>query len=80
MNIDDLNGTQLYIAGSILSKIAESMMAQDSSSMDDDTSKAFKYILSKLDDLNKDVAAKILSQILNNMKNMMEVFNEENRL
>ena len=68
MKIEELNGTQLFMAGSILCKIAESLKNQDITNIDEDSMIVYKYISGKIDELNKEVAGKILESISEGME------------
>ncbi len=72
-----LSGTQLFIAGSILSKVTEAMINNDLSEADEDTTIAYKYVCKELDNINKKVASEILKQIMEGMKKIREMIKED---
>ena len=75
--IEELNGTQLFIAGTMLSKLAEVIVNNDISEADEDTKIAYRYICFELDNINKKIASKVLEQALEGMKKMAEIMKED---
>jgi len=74
--IEELNGTQLFIAGTMLSKLAEVMVNNDISEADEDTKVAYRYVCMELDNLNKKIASRVLEQTLEGIKQMAEIMKE----
>lgn len=60
VEVQDLNTTQLFIAGSILSRTADEL---SKSEMDKDTKKAVQYILNNIDIIEKEISEQILQSI-----------------
>ncbi len=73
---ENLSATQLFIAGSILSKVTEAMINNDLSEADEDTTIAYKYVCKELDNINKEIASEVLKRIMEGMKKNREMIKE----
>lgn len=60
MEVDKLTTTELFTAGTIITKVAEEIEKTDT---DENTEKSMKYILRKMDDINKEIAEEILIRL-----------------
>lgn len=60
MEVDKLTTTELFTAESIITKVAEEIGKIDTN---EDTEKSMKYILKKMDDINKEIAGEILIRL-----------------
>ncbi len=74
---ENLSGTQLFIAGSILSKVTEAMINNDLSEADEDTTIAYKYVCEELDNINKEIASEVLKRTMEGMKKIREMIKED---
>ena len=60
MEVDKLTTTELFTAGIIITKVAEEIGKTDTN---EDTEKSMKYILKKMDDINKEIEGEILIRL-----------------
>ena len=60
MEVDKLTTAELFTAGTIITKVAEEIGKTDTN---EDTEKSMKYILKKMDDINKEIAGEILIRL-----------------
>ena len=71
--IKDINDTQLFIAGSIITKMVEELQKNEFD--DKDVEKAYKYLFKKFDEINKEIAEEIIIRLkdsFDKMKNSIE--------
>lgn len=64
MKIDKLTTAELFTAGTIITKVAEEI---EKTNTDENTEKSMKYILKKMDDINKEIAEEILIRLKTSM-------------
>ena len=74
---DKLSGSQLFLAGTIMTKLSEEIKESINDGADKNTEKAMKYILTKFDEINKEIAEKLLAGISERMKEIHKLMNEE---
>lgn len=60
MEVDKLTTTELFTAGTIITKVAEEIEKADTN---EDTEKSMKYILKKMDDIKKEIAGELLIRL-----------------
>jgi hypothetical protein len=73
---ENLSSTQLFIAGSILSKVTEAVIINDLSEADEDTRIAFKYVCEGLDNINKEIASEVLKRTIEGMQKTYKMMKE----
>ncbi len=76
MELEELNGTQLFLAGAMLSKIIEELKVLLGQMDNEDADIAMTYILNKINDLNGQIAEESLKQIITNMDRIREIIDE----
>ena len=73
MKLEELSGTQMFLAGSIMTKLSEEMKKEYRNNNEEDTKKAMKYILTKFDEINKEIAEEVLKQTIKGINRLREV-------
>lgn len=77
MKLEELCGSQKLLAGTIMAKISEETKKSLKDNDDEDTKKAMKYILTKLDEINKEIAEEVLKETVERMKRLHELILED---
>ena len=73
MELEELSGSQMFLAGSIMTKLSEEMKKEYRNNNEEDAKKAMKYILSKFDEINKEITEEVLKQTIEGMNRLREV-------
>lgn len=73
MKVDKLTTAELFTAGTIITKVAEELEKTDT---DEYTEKSMKYILKKMDDINKEIAGEVLIRLKEGMDRVRKQIEE----
>ena len=74
MKIEELNGSELFFAGSVMTKLVESIKEQKKTNKDYE--EAFDYLLSKFDEINTEIAEEIYLEFKKAIDNLKKNFEE----
>jgi hypothetical protein len=77
MKVNKLTTTELFTAGTIITKVAEEIEKTDT---DENTEKSMKYILKKMDEINKEIAEEILIRLKEGMDQVRKQIEESEEL
>lgn len=77
MKVDKLTTTELFTVGTIITKVAEEIEKTDT---DENTEKSMKYILKKMDDINKEIAEEILIRLKEGMVQVRKQIEESEEI
>lgn len=77
MELDELSGSQKFLAGCIMAKISEETKNNFKDNNDEDTKKSMNYILTKFDEINKEIAEEVLKETIERMKRLNELVLED---
>lgn len=77
MKVDKLTTTELFTAGTIITKVAEEI---EKTNTDENTEKSMKYILKKMDEINKEIAEEILIRLKEGMDQVRKQIEESEEI
>lgn len=75
MEVNELNTTQLYIAGCTIMKLLDELKKEQE--MDKDTQKAMKYISKQFEKINAEIAREVILQLHNGFEKIKEDMENE---
>lgn len=77
MKLEELNTSQMFLVGTIMARIGEETEKGLKDVDDEDTKIAMKYVLTKLDEINKEIAEEVRNQAMESIRRMQNLFNED---
>ena len=77
MKTEELSTAQIFLTGSIITKINEEIVKEYKSNNDEDIKKSIKYISSKLDETSKELSEETLKRTIEGINRLNELFLDE---